>query len=155
MKKEDYFFKLNNLPNDLILPDKIDYPHFYSPHPLAQLAAMKVQEELETRSFNHDFGINKSERNGAIGKMFGVLVVRTKKGELGFIKAFSGKLGESNFHDGFVPPVFDLLEENGFFKKEEAILNQYNKKIEDIEFDEDYILLNRRIQEFEIRINEN
>ena len=154
MKIEDYFFKLCNLPKDLLLPNLLDYPHFYSPHPIAQIAAEELQQELESRCFNHDFGINNSKRNGAIGKMFGVLVVRSSKGELGYFKAFSGKLGESNFHDGFVPPVFDLLEENGFFKKEEAILNQFNKEIDDIENSESYKLLKKRIQELEIASNE-
>jgi tRNA pseudouridine32 synthase/23S rRNA pseudouridine746 synthase len=147
MKLEDYFFKLENLPDDLILPEKIDYPHFYSPHPVALIAAEKVQKELETKSFNHDFGINNFERNGAIGKMFGVLVARSNKGELGYFKSFSGKLGESNFHEGFVPPVFDLLDENGFFKKEEAYLNQLNERIEILENDK-----NQKIKEEEFKI---
>jgi len=149
MRKEDCFFSLTNLPRDINLPEKIDYPHFYAPHQLAQIAAKELQKELETRNFNHDFGITNSQRNGAIGKMFGVLVVKTKRGELGYLKAFSGKLGERNFHDGFVPPVFDLLEENGFFKKEEAILNQYNEEIDEIENSEGYKSLKKRIQELQ------
>ncbi len=141
MDKQEYFFKFTDLPKDLPLPDKIDYPHFYIPHPIAKLAALEVQKELEVRDFNHQFGIENQQRNGAIGKMFGVLVVKNTSGELGYLKAFSGKLGESNFHEGFVPPVFDLLREDGFFKKEEAILNQLNKEIEQFEKSEKYIQL--------------
>ena len=152
MRKEDYFFKLDKLSKDLSLPNKIDYPHFYSPHPLAQIAAAELQKELETRDFNHDFGINNSQRNGAIGKMFGVLVVRTNKGEIGFLKAFSGKLGESNFHSGFVPPVFDLLHKDGFFRKEEAVLNQLNKEIDDFEKSEGYNQLKEEYKNLENQI---
>ena len=152
MRKEDYFFKLDKLPKDLSLPNKLDYPHFYSPHPLAQIAAAELQKELETRDFNHDFGINYSQRNGAIGKMFGVLVVRTNNGEIGFLKAFSGKLGDTNFHRGFVPPVFDLLHKDGFFRKVEAILNQLNKEIDDFEKSEGYNQLKEEYKNLENQI---
>jgi len=141
MNPKNYFFKLENLPEGLSLPEKVDFPFFYTPHPVAQIAALEVQKELETRNFNHDFGIEKSERNGAIGKMFGVLVVRKKNGQLGYLKAFSGKLGNSNFHHGFVPPVFDILKEDGFFKKEEAILNNLTSEIEQIEKSKNYYFL--------------
>jgi tRNA pseudouridine32 synthase/23S rRNA pseudouridine746 synthase len=152
MRKEDYFFNLDKLPKDLSLPNKIDYPHFYSPHPLAQIAAAELQKELETRDFNHDFGINNSQRNGAIGKMFGVLVVRTNNGEIGFLKAFSGKLGDTNFHRGFVPPVFDLLQKDGFFRIEETILNQLNKEIDDVEKSEGYIKSKKEYKNLENQI---
>ena len=42
--------------------------------------------------------------------MFGVLIVKSKNGTLGYLAAFSGKVAESNHHDSFVPPVFDMLK---------------------------------------------
>jgi tRNA pseudouridine32 synthase/23S rRNA pseudouridine746 synthase len=158
MNLKNYFFKFENLPAGLPLPEKVDFPFFYTPHPVAQIAALEVQKELETRNFNHDFGIDKSERNGAIGKMFGVLVVRQKNGKLGYLKAFSGKLGNNNFHQGFVPPVFDILKEDGFFKKEEAVLNKLNREIEQIEKSKNYYFLKeeckRRQIEFVEKLND-
>lgn len=115
------------------LPNKLDYPFYYDPKPLAVQAAKQLQARLEIEDFNHNFGIGQSIRGNAIGKMFGVLVVEDGSGEIGYLAAFSGKLGDKNHHEGFVPPVFDILEEDGFFKKGEVELNELNRKIESIE----------------------
>lgn len=115
------------------LPQKLDFPFYYDPKPLAVEAAKRLQARLEKEDFNHNFGIGQVERRNAIGKMFGVLVVESRTGEIGYLAAFSGKLGDKNHHEGFVPPVFDILEEDGFFKKGEVELNALNRKIESIE----------------------
>ena len=115
------------------LPQKLDYPFYYDPKPLAVEAAKQLQARLDKIDFNHNFGIGQTERGNAIGKMFGVLVVENSSGEKGYLAAFSGKLGDKNHHEGFVPPVFDILEEDGFFKKGEVELNELNRKIESIE----------------------
>lgn len=115
------------------LPQKLDYPFYYDPKPLAVEAAKQLQARLENVDFKHNFGIGQTERGNAIGKMFGVLVVQTSSGEIGYLAAFSGKLGDKNHHEGFVPPVFDILKEDGFFKKGEVELNELNRKIESIE----------------------
>ena len=101
------------------LPDKFTFPFYYEPHPLSIIAAKALQNYLETQNdFQHNFGLNKNQEGLVIGKMFGVLVVQNQKNELGFLWAFSGKLAESNQHPLFVPTVFDMLEENSYFKKE-------------------------------------
>jgi tRNA pseudouridine32 synthase/23S rRNA pseudouridine746 synthase len=122
------------------LPEKFTFPFYYEPHPLSVIAAKALQNYLETQNdFQHNFGLNDIQQGLVIGKMFGVLVVQNQKNELGFLWAFSGKLAESNQHPFFVPTVFDMLEENSYFKKEETILNQYNKKIEKLENDENHL----------------
>ena len=122
------------------LPDKFTFPFYYEPHPLSVIAAKALQNYLETQNdFQHNFGLNKNQEGMVIGKMFGVLVVQNQKNELGFLWAFSGKLAESNQHPLFVPTVYDMLTENSFFKREETILNQYNKKIEKLENDENHL----------------
>ena len=63
------------------------------------------------------------------GKMFGVLVVQTDNDGIGYLAAFSGILGGSNRHPFFVPPVYDLLQPDGFFKQEEAAISQLNADI--------------------------
>ena len=65
----------------------------------------------------------------AKGKMFGVLVVEDKAGEVGYLAAFSGNLAHSNQHTFFVPPVYDLLQPDGFFKKEEEEISALNHRI--------------------------
>jgi tRNA pseudouridine32 synthase/23S rRNA pseudouridine746 synthase len=41
------------------------------------------------------------------GKMFGVLVVRAPDGRVGWLRAFSGQLGQAWDVEGYVPPVFE------------------------------------------------
>lgn len=68
-----------------------------------------------------------------IGKMFGVLVVRNKEGKLGYLSAFSGKLAGKNHHKGFVPPVFDGLEEGGFLNEGMEQLSRMTGVIKNLE----------------------
>ena len=138
MKNPTCFVPLLDIPQNCSLPEKIDFPFFYQPKKLARLAAEDLQKALKENDFQHNFGIDNKERNGAIGKMFGVLVVQNKQGEIGYLKAFSGKLADRNDQPGFVPPVFDILEKDGFFKREEAKINDINARIEEIESDIQY-----------------
>ena len=115
------------------LPKVIDYPYNYEPHTIAKIAAQELQQYLKTQTdFQHDFGIKNPNSLTAMGKMFGVLVVKTEKGKLGYLAAFSGKLANKVQHKHFVPPVFDMLNENGFYKKIENELNSINHKIENL-----------------------
>ena len=115
------------------LPARFTFPFYYDLHPLAAAAAKDLQAYIEKTDFGHDFGLDRTERLGAIGKMFGVLVVQNQEGKLGYLAAFSGKLGNSNEHEGFVPPVFDLLEAQGFFRREEQEIHQLTLQIESLE----------------------
>jgi tRNA pseudouridine32 synthase/23S rRNA pseudouridine746 synthase len=130
----NHFRKFNASIIDFSLPEKFTFPFYYEPHPLSVLAAKELQEYLETQTdFDHNFGIDKTKMSLVIGKMFGVLVVQNETGELGYLSAFSGKLAESNHHERFVPPVFDMLTENSFFNQGMKILNPMNRQIEDLE----------------------
>ncbi|MEK8180014.1 pseudouridine synthase [Flavobacterium buctense] len=124
----------------IALPEKFTFPFYYEPHELSVMAANELQNYLETQTdFEHNFGLDNDSDRLVIGKMFGVLVVLNNEVKLGYLWAFSGKLAESNHHPLFVPTVFDMLEENSFFKREETILNQYNQKIEKLENDAEYL----------------
>lgn len=117
-----------------VLPEKFTYPFYYKPHPLAILASEELQNYLAHQTdFKHNFGLTADDGSTPIGKMFGVLVVKNKAGEIGFLAAFSGKLAESNQHAYFVPPVFDMLEKQGFFLQQEERLNEINRLIEELE----------------------
>lgn len=45
---------------------------------------------------------------------------KTQEGKLGYLAAFSGILAGKNMHPFFVPPVYDLLQPQGFFKKRKS-----------------------------------
>ncbi|MBU3821618.1 RNA pseudouridine synthase [Flavobacteriaceae bacterium XHP0103] len=116
------------------LPKKFTFPFYYEPHPLCVQAASQLQLYLENQTdFVHNFGLDPAMDGLVIGKMFGVMVVKQADGTLGYLAAFSGKLAESNDLKGFVPPIFDTLDETGFYKIGEAKLNQLNKEIETFE----------------------
>lgn len=106
------------------LPRLFTCPFHYEPHPLSVRAAEEVRRYLTLRTDR------KTELDK--GKMFGVLVVQ-KEGRTGFLAAYSGILCGRNDHDFFVPPVFDLLQPDGFFKTEEAQISQINHRIEALE----------------------
>jgi len=100
------------------LPKKFTFPFRYTPHPLCLIATEEIQEHLKTQTeWNHNFGLEDGQEGAIIGKMFGVLVVENEHGEIGYLAAFSGKLAYGNHHSQFVPPVFDMLTEDGFFSK--------------------------------------
>ncbi|WCC43920.1 hypothetical protein PJW08_08815 [Tenacibaculum finnmarkense] len=100
--------------SQIAIPEKFDYPHNYTPHSLAKIASEELQEYLKTQTdFTHNFGLKnlrnieatKNKQNTtALGKMFGVLVVKNKQGKLGYLTAFSGKIAQSTQHKHFVPP---------------------------------------------------
>ena len=104
------------------LPEQFTYPFHYTPHPLCVRATEEVQAYLHTRPEWHD--------ELQHGKMFGVLIVRDTQGHIGYLAAFSGNLAGSNHHPFFVPPVYDLLDPNGYFKQEEARISALSSVIQ-------------------------
>lgn len=116
------------------LPEKFTFPFYYQPHKLSEIAAEALQHYLEHQiDFEHNFGLQNNQSGLIIGKMFGVLVCQNKAGQLGYLWAFSGKLAETNHHTYFVPPVFDMLEHDSFYKKEENVLNAITQNLEVLE----------------------
>ena len=64
------------------------------------------------------------------GKMFGAMLARDEKGETVLLKAYSGQvLGQGDW-EGYVPAVFDYLQEDGYFKRHEAEIVEINKEID-------------------------
>jgi tRNA pseudouridine32 synthase/23S rRNA pseudouridine746 synthase len=116
------------------LPEKFTFPFYYEPHELSIIASIELQAYLETQSdFEHNFGLQENQEGLVIGKMFGVLVCQNQEEELGYLWAFSGKLAGVNHLPYFVPTIFDMLHEDGFFRKEEEVLNAINRQIEILE----------------------
>jgi tRNA pseudouridine32 synthase/23S rRNA pseudouridine746 synthase len=115
-------------------PKKFTFPFCYEPHPLSVIAAEEIQRYLATQQdFEHNFGLKEGQEGIVIGKMFGVLVVQDKEEKLGYLAACSGKLAGTNQHRYFIPPIFDMLDSQGFFLLEEATINALNREIEKLE----------------------
>lgn len=133
--------------NSITLPERFTFPFYYEPHPLARMAAAELQHYLETQTVpDHNFGLDAGQEGAVIGKMFGILVVQDAEGRLGYLSAFSGKLAGSNDHPRFVPPVFDMLEENSFFLKELEVITTINARVKEISTNATYQQLNRDIE---------
>lgn len=123
---DDRFHKFSNEElKGVELPRQFTFPFFYEPHPLSIIAAKHLQNYIKTQSH----WCNELQK----GKMMGVLVVShiqtDSSTELGFLAAFSGNLAHSNNHPYFVPAVYDLLDENGFFRIEEENISHINHLI--------------------------
>ena len=117
--------------SDIPLPERFTYPFCYTPHPLCVMAAEEVQHYLSKQSG--------WQEELSQGKMFGVLIVQTEDGSTGYLAAFSGILAGKNIHPYFVPPVYDLLQPQGFFKTEEENISAINRRIRRLEEDKKYI----------------
>lgn len=125
----------------MLLPEKFTNPFSYLPHPLCREAADAVQKYLESQPQWAD--------ELSAGKMFGVLVVESPAGELGYLAAFSGNLQGRNDFEFFVPPVYDLLNPDEFFKTGEREISALNKEIAEMELSEEKKSLEERIARVE------
>ena len=127
------------------LPSIFAYPHFYEPHPIAKHACDQVRDQIEALVANewtqYSFFSQSDDEGNGVGKMFGVLVVRTDKGSLGYLKAYSGTITgvTHSEHYGFCPTLYNRFEtckRTGFsYLTEEAELNKMNQRIEELESD--------------------
>ncbi len=139
-----HLFKSQEI-SSIELPALFTNPFDYEPHPLVRIAAEELCDYLKTREDWHS-EIDK-------GKMFGVLVVKNKGGELGYLAAFSGYLDKCTRHSFFVPPICDLLDSDGFFRPEERVISQINEHISELETNPIIKELTHRLAE--ISANEN
>lgn len=97
------------------------------PPPLARQAAAALQHELaggwlcpgvSTAPLFEDAG----------GKMFGILVVTTSTGRVGFLRAFSGMLAGGWDLPGYVPPIFDRQARAAFEPEAEALVKALHQR---------------------------
>ena len=133
------------------LPNRLAYPHFYEPHPIAILACDRLRDQIQGSSLGNFFAIGGNDDSvshskfpstaanySRVGKMLGVLVVRSNRNnqnKLGYLKAYSGTIpGITKPQEyGFCPSVYDRLELEGFFKRGEAELNSLNRQVQELE----------------------
>ncbi len=116
---------------DCDLPQRFTFPFCYEPHPLCLLAAHELQQKLQQELSNPQ---KLPLEFAQAGKMFGVLLVETEQGDVGYLAAFSGKLASYDLTNEksikFVPPVVDMKAQADFFHSESKVINQLNSELE-------------------------
>ena len=142
-------------------PLKFTYPFYYEPHELSKIASLELQDYLcKNHNWTHHFGLTENEENPT-GKMFGVLVVENESNEIGYLAAFSGKIAGVNLLDNFVPPVYDMLNNEGFFMKGQEEISKINKRVRELEYDPKIKAIEKELKiketqfENEIKIQKN
>ena len=132
----------------IVLPEKFTFPFYYEPHLLAKIATTEVQAYLEHQTdFSHNFGLEANDNALAIGKMFGVLVVKNKQNKIGYLTAFSGKLADKSLPEKFVPPVFNMRTSGSFYIKGEQEIDAMNAQLSVLKKDKNYLELKKLVAE--------
>lgn len=136
----NYFISFKQDVSQLNLPCKFNFPFYYQPHPLCVIAAQELQQNYILKTnWNHSFWKEGQSDVMPIGKMFGVLLVQNENNEIGYLAAFSGKIGDKNIYPNFVPPVYDMMAKDSFFLAERESLIRLSDEIAFWENNPDYI----------------
>ena len=118
---EQEIIKTIQISTGIDIPERMNNPLAYEPHPLCIAACKELQAYLaERKDWREE--IDK-------GKMFGVLIVEKNDKEIGYLAAYSGQIGGRSDWKGFVPAVFDYLQPDGYFKTHEAKITELNQRI--------------------------
>jgi len=146
--KDDFFTPFSKSVDISNLPEQFTFPFDYTPHPLCIIASEKLQEYLRSKEWEHNFGLVEGKEGQIIGKMFGVLVVRNQQNEIGYLSAFSGKMGGGYHYPKLIPPVYDGLKPGSFLNNGMEELTRINQKIKSLEESDDSIKEIERLKEF-------
>ena len=95
----------------------LNNPFYYTPSPRCEQAVSSLLDVIHSNPEWQDEVWN--------GKTFGVLITESET-----LFAYSGQMLGRYDIEGFVPPIFDYLDEKGYFKTHEAEIVNINKKID-------------------------
>lgn len=115
-------------PDTTDTPSRLRNPFENNPHPLAITASKILKQKLQHSSKPID-----------VGKMFGVLVVSDQAGKIGFLSSFSGMFNQQWQADGFVPPVFEIDQQQLFLNDGAITVNGLTATIEDLLLGSNYL----------------
>ncbi|MEE9407565.1 MAG: RluA family pseudouridine synthase [Polaribacter sp.] len=139
-----------------LLPEKFTFPFYYQPSSLAIIAVKEVQDYLEKQTdFKHNFGLQANNTELPVGKMFGVLVVKNKLNEIGYLAAFSGKLADKSLPEKFVSPVFNMRTEGSFYIIGETEIDEINEQLSILKKNENYLSLKKEVKKTTLEIDTN
>ncbi|RHW77877.1 RluA family pseudouridine synthase [Colwellia sp. RSH04] len=109
---------------DVLLPKQFTYPFCYKPHKLAELACNELQQKL-----THFHPLNLKQK----GRMYGVLIVKSPTGELGYLSALSGNANdcknEINVDINFVPAIHQTTDKTAQDIAKQSQINAINSEI--------------------------
>jgi tRNA pseudouridine32 synthase/23S rRNA pseudouridine746 synthase len=121
------------------------------PSGLALAAGGSLLTQFRNGRISNDIESKILETPGS-GKMFGVLVVETPEGELGFLRAFSGMLNGRWEVAGFAPPLFDCARRSQIEIVGEADVKALAVRAETIADSEELAQARRAVEELENRL---
>ncbi len=113
---------------------KLNNPFEYRPSEVILEAQHLLMSHIQTLENEDD----EVRRELDLGKMFGVMVVRNKLGEMGYLAAFSGCMAGRVEYDVFLPPIFGRGEQNEEFEAEDRRIGEMGCKIEALESSAEY-----------------
>jgi tRNA pseudouridine32 synthase/23S rRNA pseudouridine746 synthase len=138
------------------LPEKFTFPFYYAPHLISKMAVKELQEYLESQTdFQHNFGLDSTQTELPVGKMFGVLVVQNKQNEIGYLAAFSGKLADKSLPEKFVPPIFNMRTAGSFYIQGEAAIDEINSQLGVLENNESHLAFKKSAKKLNKEIAES
>jgi tRNA pseudouridine32 synthase/23S rRNA pseudouridine746 synthase len=130
------------------IPEKFTFPFLYEPHPLAVEAAEQLKTYLDSfDNWFYDLNLGPENYQHPLGKMFGVLVVQDKEGNLGHLWAYSGVITGEQKDSQFVPLVFNMFAEDSLYAQENSKLDDLNARIETLENDANFIKTKKQLLE--------
>lgn len=139
---------IQHFPEDHIFEEPAHFtdPFRYIPHPAVSMAARLVMEKIQSDE--------RLSRDFSEGKMLGVMVCRSASSQesevsLCYLAAFSGNVGGRSIIEGFVPPIYDLTDPSGQFKRREAEISGLNHEIERLAGSESLRCLEMELKELE------
>ena len=153
VQTEQHHTLIHHFPEDFVCKEpfhRFTDPFRYAPHPAVAEAARLVISHIDSTPL----------LAGAFseGKMLGVLVCSipedpatvipgSDRESLRYLAAFSGNVGGRSHIEGFVPPIFDLLDPEGHFKVREAEITELNHKIYALSNSEQLITLEAALRQ--------
>jgi tRNA pseudouridine32 synthase/23S rRNA pseudouridine746 synthase len=135
---KDCFVSFRTSIEGVEIPPQLNNPFGLEISEIAKIAAKELQGYIarnESR-WAHNFGFDHSMEQGVKGKMFGVLVVRNSRNELGYLTTFSGKLVDDNEDNQFVPSVFDSAVDDCFINHGMTALTALSNQIKALKADQ-------------------
>lgn len=113
-------------------------PFEYTPDEECKAAFRELESRIDALRASEVEAEREFCRELDAGKMLGILIAQDAEGERHTLYAFSGQIGDGEFHfPGFVGPAFDYLQPDGYFKAHEGEIFRQNREIADFE---NYIL---------------
>lgn len=134
-KADPCFIPLDQSLRKSLIPAILNSPFAANPPEICKIAAADLSQYLikEQENWPQNFGLDSADSRPVKGKMFGVLVVENKNGQLGYLATFSGKFPGINHPEIFVPSLFDVSHHNEYVSAGMIGLTKMSKDIKTLE----------------------